>query len=70
MPLAMATATVGVAESSYAFATDQIDAAEFAARCAETVARTSIMWAFSTIGQTAIPVPVVGTPAGRVPTLV
>jgi hypothetical protein len=64
VPLAMATATVGVAESGYAFATNQIDAAEFAARCAETVARTSIMWAFSTIGQTAIPIPVVGTLAG------
>ena len=64
LPIAMGRAAVGIAEAGFAFAKGDIDAAEFAARSAETSAKTSIVWAFSTIGQTIIPIPIVGAMAG------
>jgi hypothetical protein len=64
LPIAMGRAAVGIAEAGFAFAKGEIDSAELAARTAKTSATTSIIWAFSSIGQTVIPIPVVGALAG------
>lgn len=64
LPMAMGGAVVGVAEAAFAYACADIDRAELATRCASVTAKTSIVWAFSAIGQTAIPIPVVGSLAG------
>jgi hypothetical protein len=64
LPIAMGRAAVGIAEAGFAFAKGDINSEEFAARTAKTAATTSIVWAFSSIGQTVIPIPVVGALAG------
>lgn len=64
LPFALARGGVAIAEASYAFAKGEIDEAEFAVRSGEASARISITWAFSCIGQTIIPIPVVGAIVG------
>jgi hypothetical protein len=64
LPNAMGGAAVGIAEAGFAFAKGDINSTELAARTAKTSATTSIIWAFSSIGQTVIPIPVVGALAG------
>ena len=64
LPIAMGRAAIGIAEAGFAFAKGDINSAELAARTAKTSATTSIIWASSSIGQTMIPIPVVGALAG------
>lgn len=59
-PVAVANAVVEVATSGYQFATGAIDAAEFAEQCGTTVLSNSASWAYGVVGQTLIPVPVLG----------
>jgi hypothetical protein len=62
--MAMGAAVVGFAEAGFAYARGDIDRADLATRCANVTAKTSIVWAFSAIGQTMIPIPVIGSLAG------
>lgn len=64
LPIALGRAAVGIAEAGFALAKGDIDEAEFAARAAETSTRTAVVWAFSSVGQTVIPIPVVGAMVG------
>jgi hypothetical protein len=64
LPIALGRAAVGIAEAGFALAKGDIDEAEFAARAAETSTRTAVVWAFGSIGQTVIPIPVVGAMVG------
>lgn len=65
-PYAIASATVDVARAGFDLATGAIGPGEFAARSAEATTRASISWAFTALGQTVIPVPVVGALVGGV----
>lgn len=64
VPFAVGRAAVGVAEAAFAYASGDIDALEFAARSAGVTAETGMVWAFSALGQTVLPVPVVGAMVG------
>lgn len=59
-PVAVANAVVEVATSGYQFATGAIDAARFAEQCGTIVLSNSASWAYGVVGQTLIPVPVLG----------
>lgn len=56
----MARAVVSVAEAGIAFARGDIDSAELAARCCESALRATLVGVCGAVGQTVIPVPVVG----------
>ena len=62
--LAMGRAVVGVAEAGFAYGRGDIDRGELAVRTARATASTALVWAFSAIGQTVIPIPMVGALAG------
>jgi hypothetical protein len=64
LPTAVATSVVGVAEAGLEFARGRIDAGEFAARSCESTLQTGMVWAFGAVGQTVLPVPVVGALLG------
>ncbi len=60
LPFAMARAGLALGETTIAFARGEIKGAEAAQRSANSVARISVGWAGSLIGQVMIPIPVVG----------
>jgi len=66
LPLVVAGVAVDVARHGAAFARGELNTTELAARTAEVVGRSSALWAFTALGQTVVPVPVVGALAGAV----
>jgi hypothetical protein len=62
----MADAVWGVADAGLDPARGRIDAGEFAARSCAATTRASLVWAGGVVGQTVIPVPVVGALVGGV----
>jgi len=66
LPLAVARCAVDVAQHGVAFACGSLSAAELATRSADTLGRSTALWAFAAAGQTVLPVPVVGALAGAV----
>lgn len=64
LPGAVAGATTDVAAAGLAYARGTIDGGEFASRSCESALQTGLMWACGTVGQTVIPLPVVGALAG------
>ncbi|MCU1483163.1 MAG: hypothetical protein JWQ19_3949 [Subtercola sp.] len=66
LPLALARAVYGVAEAGVSFARGDIDAAQFAGRSCESTLTVGLVWACGAVGQTVIPVPVVGALVGGV----
>jgi len=65
-PSAMAGAVVDIATAGVAFARGDIDARELAARCCDSTLRATLVGVCSGLGQTVIPVPVVGGLVGAV----
>ncbi|MFD0354055.1 hypothetical protein ACFVHW_09930 [Streptomyces sp. NPDC127110] len=59
-----AAAALAVAGAGLDFAQGRIDGSEFAARSAEVALRASLTWACGAVGQSVIPVPVVGAVVG------
>jgi hypothetical protein len=53
-----------VVEAGTAFARSEITAAEFAARSCESTLQTGLTWMCGALGQTVLPVPVVGALVG------
>jgi hypothetical protein len=66
VPAALAGAVEEVATAALAMARRQIGAGEFAARSCESTLQTALVWVCGTVGQTVIPVPVVGALVGGV----
>ncbi|MFF8380896.1 hypothetical protein ACF07V_32705 [Streptomyces sp. NPDC015661] len=64
LAFATAGAAYTVAEAGVALAQGRIDAGEFAARSARATLQTGLGWACGAVGQTVIPVPVVGALVG------
>lgn len=64
LPGAVAGAVFEVSEAGYAYTRGTIDARELAARSCRSSMQTGLVWACGTVGQTVIPVPVVGALAG------
>ncbi|WP_239331804.1 hypothetical protein [Frankia sp. CiP3] len=64
LPMAMAGAACGVADAGFDFARGRIDAGEFAARSATVTTAAGLAWACGAVGQTVIPIPVVGALVG------
>lgn len=65
-PSAMAGAVVDITAAGVAFARGDIDSAELAARCCDSALRATLVGVCSGLGQTVIPVPVVGGLVGAV----
>ncbi|KEZ35975.1 hypothetical protein CEDDRAFT_02705 [Frankia sp. CeD] len=66
VPAAMADAVWAVADAGLDLARGRIDPGEFAARSVTGTARTGLMWAGGLVGQTVVPVPVLGALVGGV----
>ncbi|MGX5692490.1 hypothetical protein ACWKWA_04835 [Dermacoccus abyssi] len=66
LPVIIARSSIEVGVIAHAWATGEIDAAEAASRAAETLSRSTVVWACSVAGQALIPVPVVGAVLGGV----
>lgn len=64
LPSAVAASVASVADSAFTFARGEIDAGEFAARSCESTLQMGMVWAFGAVGQTVLPVPVVGALVG------
>jgi hypothetical protein len=64
IPMALAGAVGEVAAAGMAMARGEIGAAEFAGRSCESTLQTALVWACATVGQSVIPVPVVGALVG------
>jgi phage tail tape-measure protein len=64
IPKALAGAVQEVAAAGLAMARQEIDAGEFAARSCESTLQTALVWACGAVGQSVIPVPVVGALVG------
>lgn len=64
LPFAMARASLALGEVTLAYAHGKITATEAAQQSADSVARISVAWAGSLIGQILIPIPVVGAVIG------
>ncbi|WP_322763316.1 hypothetical protein [Frankia sp. Cr2] len=62
--MAMAGAVCGVAEAGFDLGRGRIDAGEFAARSATVTTTAGLVWACGAVGQTVIPIPVVGALVG------
>ncbi len=60
LPMVLAGATYGVAEAGFDLARGRIDAGEFAARSATVTTSAGLVWAGGVVGQTVIPIPVIG----------
>jgi hypothetical protein len=65
-PSAMAGAVVDITAAGIAFARGDIDSGELAARCCDSALRATLVGVCSGLGQTVIPVPVVGGLVGAV----
>lgn len=65
-PSAMAGAVVDITAAGVAFARGDIDSAELAARCCDSALQATLVGVCSGLGQTVIPVPVVGGLVGAV----
>lgn len=65
-PVDVVRLTAGIARAGHAFATGASSYQEFQEACAEEAIRTATGWAYGVIGQTLIPVPVLGTLVGVV----
>jgi hypothetical protein len=63
-PVAVASAVVSIGEAAYQYATGAIDRQELIDRCGEVALRNTGAWAFGVVGQTLIPIPVVGALVG------
>jgi hypothetical protein len=63
-PIAIANTVLEVGEAAYQYATGVIDADELVDRCAGVAMRNTGAWAFGVVGQTVIPIPVVGALVG------
>lgn len=66
LPLAVARCAVDIARCGVGFARGELSALELATLSADVLGRSSALWAFTAVGQTALPVPVVGGLAGAV----
>ncbi|KPM50695.1 hypothetical protein ACG83_38565 [Frankia sp. R43] len=66
VPTAMADAVWAVADAGLDLAIGRIDPGEFAARSAAGTARAGLVWAGGVVGQTILPVPVLGALVGGV----
>ena len=64
LPFAIARASLALGSSGVRYARGELTGPQAAADSAEAMARVSVIWAFSLIGQTAIPIPVVGAAIG------
>lgn len=64
LPTAVAGAVHGVAAAGVAFVRGEIEAGELAARSCESTLQTGMVWACGAVGQTVLPVPVVGALVG------
>ena len=63
-PIAIASAILSTGQSAYDYALGRIDRDEFTAQCGEVAMRNTGAWAFGVVGQSVIPVPVVGALVG------
>ena len=63
-PVAIASAVVSIGEAAYQYATGDIDRQELINRCGEVALRNTGAWAYGVVGQTLIPIPVVGALVG------
>lgn len=66
LPFAVARTVVAVGEAGLAFARGEITAEQLAGRSAEAAVRSSLVWACGAIGQTVLPIPVIGAAVGGV----
>lgn len=64
LPLAVARASWSMGEIGLKYARGEISASEAAADSAESMTRISLVWAGAVVGQTLIPIPVVGAAIG------
>jgi hypothetical protein len=64
LPFPLSRAALDVGAAGFAFARGEIDPAEMAARAATAVGSSALVWACGTVGQTVIPIPVVGALVG------
>lgn len=64
VPAAVVEAVAAVSAAGLAFARGQIDAGDLAAQSCESTLQTGLVWACGTVGQTVIPLPVVGAMVG------
>lgn len=60
LPFAIARASLALGTTGVRYARGELTGPEAAADGAESMARISVVWAFSMVGQAAIPIPVVG----------
>lgn len=63
-PIAIASTVLEVGEAAYQYATGVIDAEQLVDRCAGVAMRNTGAWAFGVVGQTIVPIPVVGALVG------
>jgi hypothetical protein len=63
-PVAVASAVVSIGEAAYRYATGAIDRQELIDQCGEVALRNTGAWAYGVVGQTLIPIPVVGALVG------
>ena len=63
-PVAVASAVVSIGDAAYKYATGAIDRQDLIDRCGEVALRNTGAWAYGVVGQTLIPIPVVGALVG------
>ena len=63
-PIAVANTVLEVGEAAYQYATGVIDRDQLIDRCAGVAMRNTGAWAFGVVGQTVVPIPVVGALVG------
>ena len=63
-PIAIANTVLEVGEAAYQYATGVIDREQLVDRCAGVAMRNTGAWAFGIVGQTVVPIPVVGALVG------
>lgn len=63
-PIALANTVLEVGEAAYLYATGGIDRDQLVDRCAGVAMRNTGAWAFGVVGQTVVPIPVVGALVG------
>lgn len=63
-PIAIASAVLEIGDAAYRYATGSIDQDELVDKCAGVAIRNAGAWAFGVVGQTVVPIPVVGALVG------
>lgn len=66
LPFALSRGAADLASIGHGLATHRLPGQKAAIRCAESVTRTSAIWACAAIGQTIIPLPVIGSVVGGI----